>query len=231
MSKKSKNSSSDNTQHIKDVTPQQLIDNNPLEDPTENVSENTDREIYREVPGDYYSPSLHVTNDGKIGIDAGGLVFEKSVREWHNLARDNEFIIEGERCECENCEEIRDFENNICEDCITCELSTALEAAKEKAKQSEASPSSTKRRILMEELKSTVSNSAETIGESNTILVEYVYGRNESATDFREVASPTSVRIKDDRSYGFSANESNKFSKLQLKAHIQNLQEILKTLG
>lgn len=83
----------------------------------------------------------------------------------------------------------------------------------------------------MEELKSTVSNSAETIGESNTILVEYVYGRNESATDFREVASPTSVRIKDDRSYGFSANESNKFSKLQLKAHIQNLQEILKTLG
>src|SRR5258708_33375028 len=32
---------------------------------------NTDREIWRRIPGDFYSPSIHVTQSGSIGIDVG----------------------------------------------------------------------------------------------------------------------------------------------------------------
>lgn len=47
---------------------------------------NTDREIWRETPGDYYSPSIHVTAEGGIGIDVGGLVIVMDVYDWHQLA-------------------------------------------------------------------------------------------------------------------------------------------------
>lgn len=47
--------------------------------------QNTDRELWREIPGDYYAPSLFVTQDGGVGINVGGRVFVKSLREWHAL--------------------------------------------------------------------------------------------------------------------------------------------------
>lgn len=47
---------------------------------------NTDRELWREPPGDYYSASIHVTEGGGIGINCGGNVFVMSIREWHKLA-------------------------------------------------------------------------------------------------------------------------------------------------
>jgi hypothetical protein len=47
---------------------------------------NTDRELWREREDDYYSPSIHVTQKGGIGINVGGTVFVKSVRDWHALA-------------------------------------------------------------------------------------------------------------------------------------------------
>jgi len=47
---------------------------------------NTDVEIWRERPDDYYASSIHVTQDGRIGIDVGGTVYVKSVKEWHDLA-------------------------------------------------------------------------------------------------------------------------------------------------
>lgn len=47
---------------------------------------NTDREIWREDPDDAYSPSIHVTEDGKIGINVGGTVFVRDVRNWHRDA-------------------------------------------------------------------------------------------------------------------------------------------------
>jgi hypothetical protein len=47
---------------------------------------NTDREIWREREGDYYADSIHVTEGGGIGIDCGGSVYVKPVREWHRLA-------------------------------------------------------------------------------------------------------------------------------------------------
>src|SRR5688572_5556553 len=46
---------------------------------------NTDRELWREVEGDYYAPRVFVTTDGGIGIDVGGFVIVKPVRQWHAL--------------------------------------------------------------------------------------------------------------------------------------------------
>jgi hypothetical protein len=54
---------------------------------------NTDRELYREKselpadPDNYYAPSLHVTKEGGIGINVGGYVIVKTLREWHALGK------------------------------------------------------------------------------------------------------------------------------------------------
>lgn len=51
--------------------------------------ENTDREIWRgpdEGSGDFYADSLHITKDGALGINCGGSVYVKPIREWHHLA-------------------------------------------------------------------------------------------------------------------------------------------------
>ncbi len=45
--------------------------------------ENTDKEIWREIPGDYYSPSMHVTEGNGIGINCGGHVIVAPVKRWH----------------------------------------------------------------------------------------------------------------------------------------------------
>lgn len=57
------------------------------------AAKNTDREIWREKPDDYYSSSIHVTEHGEgIGINVGGYVFVKPVREWHRLAKEHESV-------------------------------------------------------------------------------------------------------------------------------------------
>ena len=50
-------------------------------------AQNTDREIWRERADDYYADSIHVTQGGGIGLDCGGLVIVKPIREWHALAK------------------------------------------------------------------------------------------------------------------------------------------------
>jgi hypothetical protein len=50
---------------------------------------NTDRQLWREVKDDYYAPSIFVTEAGGIGIDVGGYVIVKPLREWHKLAAPN----------------------------------------------------------------------------------------------------------------------------------------------
>lgn len=47
---------------------------------------NTDRELWREREGDYYADSIHVTAQGAIGINCGGYVYTKPMREWFKLA-------------------------------------------------------------------------------------------------------------------------------------------------
>lgn len=49
--------------------------------------ENTDKEIWRKKAGDYYSPSIHVTQGGGIGINCGGHVIVMPVEKWHALGR------------------------------------------------------------------------------------------------------------------------------------------------
>ena len=51
-----------------------------------NEYENTDIELWREIEDDYYAPSIHRTHDGGIGINVGGYVIVKPLREWHKLA-------------------------------------------------------------------------------------------------------------------------------------------------
>ena len=48
--------------------------------------ENTDKELWRETPNDYYSPSIFVTEQNSIGINVSGMVYVKPVEEWHRLA-------------------------------------------------------------------------------------------------------------------------------------------------
>ena len=46
---------------------------------------NTDKNIWRNVKDDYYSPSIHVTEEGNIGINVGGHVIVKPVEDWFLL--------------------------------------------------------------------------------------------------------------------------------------------------
>lgn len=49
--------------------------------------ENTDRHLWPQVsePGAPHE-SLHITKNGALGINCGGYVYEKPIREWHKLA-------------------------------------------------------------------------------------------------------------------------------------------------
>lgn len=48
---------------------------------------NTDRELWRESDDrSQCSPTIHVTQDGHIGINVGGTVITRTIREWHDLA-------------------------------------------------------------------------------------------------------------------------------------------------
>lgn len=47
---------------------------------------NTDRELWRERKGDFYADSLHVTEDGGIGMNVGGTVIVMPILEWHRCA-------------------------------------------------------------------------------------------------------------------------------------------------
>jgi hypothetical protein len=53
----------------------------------EHGAKNTDRELWREIPDDYYAPSVHVTIGGGIGMNVGGFVIVLPIREWHALAK------------------------------------------------------------------------------------------------------------------------------------------------
>ena len=46
-------------------------------------SSNTDKEIWRQKEGDFYSSSIHITQDGQVGINIGGLVYVAPIEDWH----------------------------------------------------------------------------------------------------------------------------------------------------
>lgn len=49
--------------------------------------ENTDTELWRKFKGDFYSPSIHVTKSGAIGINVAGHVIVMSIEKWHSLGK------------------------------------------------------------------------------------------------------------------------------------------------
>jgi len=70
---------------------------------------NTDRELWREREGDFYADSVHITQTGGLGINCGGYVYVKYLREWHKLAEGKfnlkrKGIVEQLR---ETCEQLR----------------------------------------------------------------------------------------------------------------------------
>ena len=50
----------------------------------ETAYKNTNTEIWREKPGDYYGDSIHVTEFGDIGINCKGHVIVAPVQKWHD---------------------------------------------------------------------------------------------------------------------------------------------------
>ena len=48
---------------------------------------NTDKEIWRERPGDFYADSIHVTESGAIGMNCGGHVIVAPIRKWHKAGK------------------------------------------------------------------------------------------------------------------------------------------------
>lgn len=72
------------------------------------AAKDTDRELYREGGGDgngqsYYEPSVHVTADGRIGMNVGGSVVVLPIREWHALATASLRQVEGSCGNTEPC--------------------------------------------------------------------------------------------------------------------------------
>lgn len=48
--------------------------------------QNTDKEIWRETPGDFYSPSIHVTKENMLRVSCGGISRLFGVSEFELLA-------------------------------------------------------------------------------------------------------------------------------------------------
>lgn len=46
------------------------------------VKINTDKELWRKIPNDFYSPSIHVTEKGFIGINCRGHVIVSPIEKW-----------------------------------------------------------------------------------------------------------------------------------------------------
>ncbi len=47
---------------------------------------NTDKELWREKQGNFYSDSIHVTEFGGIGMNCGGYVIVSPIRGWYKVA-------------------------------------------------------------------------------------------------------------------------------------------------
>ena len=74
---------------------------------------NTDREIWRgpdEGTGAFYADSVHVTKEGGIGINCGGSVIVRLLRDWHALAQSD---LEREKINQEWVGEYVDLRNKI----------------------------------------------------------------------------------------------------------------------
>lgn len=78
-----------------------MTDAIPHSEPRDDIAyANTDRELWRDLEGnenkdagDYYADSIHVTEQGGIGINVGGTVYVRTLREWHGLLEQFEAVL------------------------------------------------------------------------------------------------------------------------------------------
>ena len=70
---------------------------------SDNCVRNTDTEIWRQNKDDFYSPSIHITEQGDIGIKVRGSVIVLSAREWHGLKEENEELKKKENAQSRGC--------------------------------------------------------------------------------------------------------------------------------
>jgi hypothetical protein len=61
----------------------------------EECCKNTDKEIWRARPDDYYSDSIHVTEYNGIGINCGGHVIVLPLKTWHALGKNWKNSVKG----------------------------------------------------------------------------------------------------------------------------------------
>ena len=70
-----------------------------------------DRELWREKSGDFYSDSIHVTSDGGIGINCGGMVIVAPLKQWHAAIQERDSLLKRveelerwkDRGKCQSC--------------------------------------------------------------------------------------------------------------------------------
>lgn len=61
------------------------------------AAENTDTPLFSEVEDDYYSPSCRMTKGRALGIDVGGTVIVKPLREWFEAVNQLKECREGRK--------------------------------------------------------------------------------------------------------------------------------------
>jgi hypothetical protein len=61
-----------------------MTDNDEQSIPSRGYADNTDRELWRERPGECFSDNIFVTESGAIGISVKGYVLVANVRAWHS---------------------------------------------------------------------------------------------------------------------------------------------------
>jgi hypothetical protein len=74
----------------------------------DSLAKNTDKEIWRERPGDYYSDAILVTEHGSIGINCGGNVICRTAKQWHELAVAEILAANAPAIDCAELAKLRD---------------------------------------------------------------------------------------------------------------------------
>lgn len=60
------------------------------------AQQNNDKTIYKRPAKDWkdegYTPYLFITPEGALGISVGGMVYVKTIEEWHSIAKQNDLL-------------------------------------------------------------------------------------------------------------------------------------------
>lgn len=147
---------------------------------------NTEREIYRRIEGDFYSPSIAVTADDNIVLKVGGLCVGKKIEDWHALSSREAPCTNWHHPDCTTCNPSREAPAS----------SDAVECARHVYKVMDAAPLLYSKRL-------------EAVNKAGAIIQAYGDARVASAkpvasSDARECASR--VRNAINNSTGFEAD-------------------------